>query len=167
MAKTILYISLTVLIFITLISSPVKARKRLRLEELKTCAQESVELPSLQEKFKKAQNYTQLLRQKASQLYDKTLAKKNSLDKMPREINEEIDIYNQLVVKYNQQADQQRKAVEIFNSAVRKLNLLRTKIQQKQRAYISNCTKIFYRRKHIWIVCGKEEYKNTTFCKQR
>lgn len=163
-ALSVLIISLAVLCFV---ASPVKAEnKRVKLEELKACAQESVALSSLGEEYDRARKRSKSLYKKAATLYNQIESRKSNLDEMDGESQDGIDQHNELVEKINDQTDWQRKAVKKSKSAARKQNILKEKINKKRAEYNNNCTNIFYKRKHIRLVCGKNgEYKDTDFCK--
>lgn len=162
-ALSVLLISLALLCFV---ASPVMAKnKRVKLEDLKACAQESLALSCLDEEYDRARKRSKSLYKKAERLYNNIESKKNKLDEMDGESQEEIDQHNELVEKINGQTDGQRKAVKKSKRAATKQNILKAKINIKRVEYNDNCTNLRFKRKDIRLVCGKNgEYKDTDFC---
>lgn len=168
MNKPIFCIFLIPLGFLCFVASPVKAeRKRLNLEDLKACAQDSAAFPSLLEEFNKARELTNSLKYKAEIINDKIETKTSTLAKMEVESQEEIEREKELVEKINEQANWLQKVVKEANIAVTKQNIIKETIEKKRAEYVKNCENVFFRRKHRRIVCGENgEYKNSDFCEK-
>jgi len=163
------FISILLAVFYLFSSpSPVEAkRKKVWIDELKACAEESLALTELQKQLETAQKRSRKTYRKAKRLYKNVEADKQNLAEMDGESRKEIDQHNELVEEINTKAEIQHKVVLKSKRAARKQNLISKNLKERKAAYVDRCENLRFKRNHLYKVCGKNgEYKETDYCKE-